>query len=548
MNNFTNLNWKFNKTLYERITICKNNKLQMINPYSYFGINDIWPRGFNLKDLNKDDNTTFFNLASTQINLEPLIYQGLINGISDLDAIFLFTRIEKKKNFEITFSKNYPLMYLPGNYVPINSKNTKYLYNIFPALPLPTTLNEKISDIFRGYIMQSYAWRNYGTVIYISSDSYKNVNNNLNILNLQDEKDLYIQLDKLLTILKNENNSKIKDPFTFIINLIKKLVSHKLLGKMDLLLYKAFIKDLLSFGYNFNKTLNYNFNENNYFSNHSKLYINLIHQQYILLKNNNKNINIKIIKHKFTNRIYSDILLAINYNFDNLIKLNEYLIELYNKTFPNIVFISPGNISNSKTISCKNSNNGNTAYMCFRKIYDKFPNFKGYLIIDDDNLFKPWEMENLNFELPWINIFDFERSFFTLFQGHKEIEEMLSNNKKWINDIYKLVGNISVPKLWVDSLYIPNTLMINFCNIVEKMYNHKIFLELAIPTSFGIMSLNEYQITNSIFIWDREQRIYMNKYLKQSFSYLCIHPIKFSNLDLREEVKVNAYFINAEQY
>ena len=396
--------------------------------------------------------------------------------------------------------------------------------------------------------MQSYAWRNYGTVIYISSDSYKNVNNNLNILNLQDEKDLYIQLDKLLTILKNENNSKIKDPFTFIINLIKKLVSHKLLGKMDLLLYKAFIKDLLSFGYNFNKTLNYNFNENNYFSNHSKLYINLIHQQYILLKNNNKNINIKIIKHKFTNRIYSDILLAINYNFDNLIKLNEYLIELYNKTFPNIVFISPGNISNSKTISCKNSNNGNTAYMCFRKIYDKFPNFKGYLIIDDDNLFKPWEMENLNFELPWINIFDFERSFFTLFQGHKEIEEMLSNNKKWINDIYKLVGNISVPKLWVDSLYIPNTLMINFCNIVEKMYNHKIFLELAIPTSFGIMSLNEYQITNSIFIWDREQRIYMNKYLKQSFSYLCIHPIKFSNLDLREEVKVNAYFINAEQY
>jgi len=34
------INYIFNKTLYERITLCKNNKGEMINPYSYFGLNN----------------------------------------------------------------------------------------------------------------------------------------------------------------------------------------------------------------------------------------------------------------------------------------------------------------------------------------------------------------------------------------------------------------------------------------------------------------------------------------------------------------------------
>ena len=153
------INYIFNKSFYERITLCKNNRGEMINPYSsYFGLNNIWLRGFRLNNINKDHNNIYINLASTQINLKPFIYQGLINGESDINSYFFLTRSEKSSKINIIFPKNYPLIYLP-NFIPINSKNTKYLYDIFPMLILPTFLNERLADIFRGYIMQCYFWR-----------------------------------------------------------------------------------------------------------------------------------------------------------------------------------------------------------------------------------------------------------------------------------------------------------------------------------------------------------------------------------------------------
>jgi len=38
--------------------------------------------------------------------------------------------------------------------------------------------------------------------------------------------------------------------------------------------------------------------------------------------------------------------------------------------------------------------------MSFRKVYEKYPYMKGYLIIDDDYFIKPWEFENYNFNIP----------------------------------------------------------------------------------------------------------------------------------------------------
>ena len=40
--------------------------------------------------------------------------------------------------------------------------------------------------------------------------------------------------------------------------------------------------------------------------------------------------------------------------------------------------------------------------MCFRKIYEKYPLMKGYLIIDNE-FEKPWEFEEYDFNIPMIN-------------------------------------------------------------------------------------------------------------------------------------------------
>ena len=155
-----------------------NNK--MINPYAYFGEPNIWPRGFIYKDIFRVNNKTFYYGHYSKIKLKPMLYQGLINGIPDVDSIFLLTNSKMNKSFNIHFLHNYPLLYLPGNYVPINSRNTKFSYEVFPFLMLPITIKESISEIIRGYIMEKFIYRYNGVIVYHNNKVH---NNNKNILN-----------------------------------------------------------------------------------------------------------------------------------------------------------------------------------------------------------------------------------------------------------------------------------------------------------------------------------------------------------------------------
>ena len=66
----------------------------MINPYIHFGKRNIWPRGFRIKEIRGDYNINkFYLIKSKKLNVTPLIYQGLINGVPDVDSIYLQTKI-----------------------------------------------------------------------------------------------------------------------------------------------------------------------------------------------------------------------------------------------------------------------------------------------------------------------------------------------------------------------------------------------------------------------------------------------------------------------
>ena len=339
--NLNNINVTYNRAKYSRISIGINNSSKMINPYAYFGISDIWPRGFILNDIAYDNNE-FFNYAFTQIKLKPLIYQGLINGEPDTDSIFIQTRKKKKAPIDILFTDNDPLLYIPGNYVPINSKNTKYLYEIFPSLPIFSSLNNQINDIFRGYIMQAYAWKNKGGVIFLPFNTYKNGNLNKNNINIIKEKKLYLETQQFLNILKDITNEE-SNPKKFLVNIIKKLVKYKILKNNDLKIYLAFIEDISSFNYiysfDYNKREIINANYRFYLNIFSELSYSQISQRSIYLMNNKEK---KIIKHANSNKVYKNILLIIIYNYAKLIILNKYMMNLYQKYFPNMIFLKEG--------------------------------------------------------------------------------------------------------------------------------------------------------------------------------------------------------------
>ena len=80
-------------------------------------------------------------------------------------------------------------------------------------------------------------------------------------------------------------------------------------------------------------------------------------------------------------------------------------------------------------------------------------------------------------------------------------------NNQINNNIYYSNNNISesfgyniISQLWVELLYFLKSIIIEVYDLVEEMYNQKIFLELVIPTTIGFLYLKEIQIINSLFV------------------------------------------------
>ena len=515
----------------------------MINPYSYFGENYIWPRGFIINDIGKVYNNKFYSINFSQLNLKPLIFQGLINEIPDLDSICFLSKYQHSIKYDFSITDYNPIFYFPGNYVPINSKTTKYLYEIFPFLVLPITVNEKISDIIRGYILQRFLWGYNGMVIYHSTSIYNY--QNLNGSNFFKEKDLYFKLDCFLKSLNIEKYSKNNDPIKTFIYLIKDLIIEGFLGEKNLYFYKAYLKDILNFGYNY--SLNFEFKIKNNYKDYLRIYSEFsiyLPPNPIIKMNTN---SIKLFNHYISNQTYNDILLIINYNNKGFQKINNYMLRLYKQYFKNIVFLMPNSINESNIITCKNSYYGHYSYICFKIIYKKYPNFKGYLFINDDDFMKVWELENLDFNIPWLYNLKLIYKKWHHYKNCKRIYKIFNRYVDWKTNITKFLSFFDIPKTIADFYYIPKNIIKQFLEIIEIMYNQKLFLECAVPSSFGILLLPKYQIIYFEGLWGETRKKSIN-YLIKDYKQITIHPIKFSNKFLIIRVDLYIDFINAMDY
>ena len=222
-------------------------------------------------------------INSKQLLLKPLVYQGLINGIPDLDSIFFNTRAKKNFKIDFNFAKIYPLIYFPGNYIPLNSKNTKYMYDIFPFIVLPTSINQEISDILRGYIIQRFAWGYNGSILYHTSDVYRNKSKDFMSLIYKRERNIFIKLNKVLNIINNQTKIKNNNPIELLFSIINNLIEEKILTKKDFNLYRAYLEDLKHIGFKYLHTFSKKIN--NY-----KSYLKIYSKLNLYLPSNQKNL------------------------------------------------------------------------------------------------------------------------------------------------------------------------------------------------------------------------------------------------------------------
>lgn len=188
--------------------------------------------------------------------------------------------------------------------------------------------------------------------------------------------------------------------------------------------------------------------------------------------------------------IGKDILLIINYNhayYGN----NEFIKKLYSPYFPNIVFYGP---EHHPEVRGYNAQRGVLGYMPLAFAMEQYPNYKGYLYLEDDCVVHFWNLIRFDKDKMWITDKNGRRTYY--FGEHSRWSHW--NDKSWgwpaMEKAYKKLPekyramlhancgkNRAIGGL-ADIAYFPAKYredIIFLCNLFNK---ENVFIELALPT------------------------------------------------------------------
>lgn len=223
----------------------------LFNPYPSFRptCGHIWPRGLPL-DFVQGKGIENWTLSTSLLARPPAVQQFLADEDPDVDAIFRLTR--RLPCFFDGLPPELPgiLATPPNIFLPYNAQATVHLYEAFWGLLLPVTVHGRVSDIWRAYLAQKLMW-DIGQVIAFTNPHvvHDRVAHDY-LKDFQSENDLYLKSTAMVAFLAKWTS----DAPTLVERLEQlwaALYSRGFVELDDLLLAQAWIRDLLSLGYQF---------------------------------------------------------------------------------------------------------------------------------------------------------------------------------------------------------------------------------------------------------------------------------------------------------
>ena len=209
-----------------------------LNVYKYFGNHVVWPRGFPLDKIQKQE---IINLPTIETDIRTVgVFQSLAANDPDVDAIFRLTQ-HLPQNFE----NDIPIVLTDGTVCPFNSQatwwNTKYACLMY----FPSKISWRVADIWRSYITTRILQANSASVVFTGPLVTQIRNSHDLLLDFKEEINCYLQagdiwecLSKIDTLLLTGNLS------TAVMNVYEILVKANFIPVEELPILKAWLNDI----------------------------------------------------------------------------------------------------------------------------------------------------------------------------------------------------------------------------------------------------------------------------------------------------------------
>lgn len=173
----------------------------VVNPFRYFGRDDVWPRGYPLHLLHPQAQAQRAEAAPAGMrHVRPWVQQLLAAGDPDTDAIFRLTRPTDVGN--VWFDTDKPGVVLPpGVMAPVNSQATLFHHQALWGAVIPVGVPFRVCDIWRGYWLQRLLWHLGGVVAVVPAHVLHDRNAHDYMADFEDELQLYLRSGDVVSSL-----------------------------------------------------------------------------------------------------------------------------------------------------------------------------------------------------------------------------------------------------------------------------------------------------------------------------------------------------------
>lgn len=171
---------------------------QYPNIYKLFTDEHVWPRGFPLDRIALDEEIELRRDAEANVS----VWQGLVNGDPDVDAIFRLTKSPRARDVE--FASGRAVTLAKGVLSAFNTQNTVWVDpSMFAYLYLPSHVTFRVTDILKSYVAQFCIWARGGVIGFNGATAVQDRNPHNLLKDFEQELPLYMQFHEMIDALSS---------------------------------------------------------------------------------------------------------------------------------------------------------------------------------------------------------------------------------------------------------------------------------------------------------------------------------------------------------